>query len=363
MKKNQIDFILCLSIVILVFVGCIMVYSSSQIIAEFRFDDQFKFIKQQGLFAILGLGIMYVITKVNYSFYKKHANLIFIVSLLLLILVLIPGLGVVRGGSRSWFKIGSFQIQPSEFMKIGLVIFIAKYIDNSDKLMKQFVKGFVFPALLILIVFAVIMLQPDFGTGFVLLVTCFCMLFVSGTNLRVYIYLFFVGVLGIVGLIISAPYRLKRIYSFLNPWEDPLGSGFQIIQSLYAIGPGGFFGFGFLNSRQKHFFLPEPQTDFIFSIIAEELGFLGVSLVIFLYATIFLRGIKIALNTNDTFAKFLCFGLIFQITIQTLINLMVVSGLIPVTGVTLPLLSYGGSSLITTLISLGIVLNISRSVN
>ena len=169
-----------------------------------------------------------------------------------------------------------------------------------------------------------------------------------------------VGIIGVIGLILAAPYRLKRILSFLNPWSDPLGSGFQIIQSLYAIGPGGLFGYGFLNSRQKHFYLPEPQTDFIFSIISEEFGFMGIIIVSILFLFIIYRSFKISFNCNDLFSKLLVFGITFGLAFQAILNLMVVVGLIPVTGVTLPFLSYGGSSLLITLCSMGIILNASR---
>lgn len=179
------------------------------------------------------------------------------------------------------------------------------------------------------------MLQPDFGTGFIILVTIIGLLFIGGVNLKFFIYLFLIGLIGITGLIVVAPYRLKIILSFLNPWTDPLGSGFQIIQSLYAIGPGGLFGYGFLNSRQKHFYLPEPQTDFIFSIISEEFGFMGVVIVSTLFLIIIIRGLKIAKNIKEPFVKFLAFGIVFGLSFQALLNLMVVTGLIPVTGVVL----------------------------
>ena len=190
--------------------------------------------------------------------------------------------------------------------------------------------------------------------------TLICMLFVSGVKMGFFMKIGVVGLIGVIALIVVAPYRLQRIVSFVNPWVDPLGAGFQIIQSLYAIGPGGLLGFGLGNSRQKHFYLPEPQTDFIFSIISEELGFLGVLIVVTLLATILISGFKIAYKCEDSFGKYLSFGIIFQISFQACLNLMVVIGLIPVTGVTLPFLSYGGSSLLITLCSIGVVLNISR---
>ena len=229
-----------------------------------------------------------------------------------------------------------------------------------QKNMKNIKKG-VLPILCVLIfVFGLIMLQPDFGTGMIIVISIIGLLFVGGVSMKFFIGLGIIGVLGITGLIIIAPYRLARILSFLNPWSDPLGSGFQIIQSLYAIGPGGLFGFGFLNSRQKHFYLPEPQTDFIFSIISEEFGFLGIVIVVTLFLTIIITGFKISKNCKDLFGKYLSFGIMFQLSFQALLNLMVVVGLIPVTGVTLPFLSYGGSSLLITLCSIGVILNISR---
>ena len=235
-----------------------------------------------------------------------------------------------------------------------------KYLVNNEKNMKYFKKG-VLPILGITLgIFAIIMLQPDFGTGTIIVMSIIGLLFVGGVDFKFFLKIGLVGVAGVVALIAVAPYRLSRILSFLNPWADPLGSGFQIIQSLYAIGPGGLFGYGFLNSRQKHFYLPEPQTDFIFSIISEEFGFLAVLLVTSLFLTIILTGFKIARNSKDLFGKYLAFGIMFQISFQTLLNLMVVVGLIPVTGVTLPFLSYGGSSLLITLCEIGIVLNISR---
>jgi cell division protein FtsW len=204
------------------------------------------------------------------------------------------------------------------------------------------------------------MLEPDFGTSMVIVLTLIVLIFTSGVKLSFFLKIGLLGLLGIVLLIAIAPYRLARIISFLNPWSDPLGSGFQIIQSLYAIGPGGLIGLGFMKSRQKHFYLPEPQTDFIFSIISEEFGFLGVLIVTSIFFLIFYRTLKISLKQEDLFSKYLAFGLGFGLIIQASLNLMVVIGIIPVTGVTLPFLSYGGSSLLVSMASIGIILNISR---
>ncbi len=357
MKK--IDWTLLISVIVISIFGVLMIYSSSYIWAEYKYNDALKYVKNQGLFFIVGLILMIVISKIDYKIYLKKSNLILLICLILLVLVLIPGVGTVRNGSRSWFGIGSFGIQPSEFTKLGLIIFVSKYLSHNEKATKNF-KG-ILPILgLLILIFGLIMLQPDFGTGTIIVMSIIGLLFVGGVNFKYFIRLGLVGVIGIVGLILAAPYRLSRILSFLNPWSDPLGSGFQIIQSLYAIGPGGLFGFGIGNSRQKHFFLPEPQTDFIFSIISEELGFLGCAIIVMLFITICYTGFKVSRNCDDLFGKYLSFGIIFQIGFQACLNLMVVVGLIPVTGVTLPFLSYGGSSLLITLCSIGIVLNISR---
>lgn len=358
MKK--IDFTLLITVVLISIFGLIMIYSSSYIWAEYKYNDAFKFVKNQGLFLIIGIILMILVSRINYKIYSKKANTILAFCAILLILVLIPGIGTVRNGSRSWFGVGSFGIQPSEFTKLGLIIFVSKYLSKDNKVVKNIKKG-VLPIIgLLLLIFGLIMLQPDFGTGSIIVVTIIVLLFIGGVDFKFFLKIGLVGVVGVVALILVAPYRLSRILSFLDPWSDPLGSGFQIIQSLYAIGPGGLFGYGFLNSRQKHFFLPEPQTDFIFSIISEELGFLGCLFVVILFFIICYSGFKISKKCDDEFGKYLSFSIIFQISFQACMNLMVVTGLIPVTGVTLPFLSYGGSSLLITLVEIGIVLNISR---
>ena len=361
MKQKSFDKFLFIGVLLTIVFGIIMIYSASYIWADYKFADPFKFVKAQGLFFIVGIFLMLFISKIDYHLYQKKANLILFVCLALLILVLIPGVGKIRNGSRSWFGIGSLGIQPSEFAKIGLIIFVSKYLSHNQKNMKSVIKG-ALPILGVIgLFFALIMLEPDFGTGMVIVLTLVCIIFVSGVNISFFVKVGCVGLCGIVGLIIAAPYRMKRIISFLNPWTDPLGSGYQIIQSLYAIGPGGLLGQGFLKSRQKHFYLPEPQTDFIFSIISEEFGFLGVLIVCSLFFFIFYRSIKIALSCKDLFGKYLAFGLAFGILIQATLNLMVVVGLIPVTGVTLPFFSYGGSSLLVSMASIGIILNISKN--
>ena len=360
MRNKKIELTLLISVVLISIFGIIMIYSSSNIWALYKYNDSYKYLKNQVLFFIIGMLLLYFVSKINYKKYYKYSNKILILCVFFLILVLIPGIGTIRNGSRSWFGIGSFGIQPSEFTKLGLIIFTSKYLTNNPSSMNNFKRG-VLPILFItLLIFGIIMLQPDFGTGTIIVMSIIGMLFVAGLNIKIFIKFGILGLIGIVVLVIIAPYRLKRILSFLNPWSDPLGSGFQIIQSLYSIGPGGLFGLGFGNSIQKHFYLPEPQTDFIFSIISEEFGIMGILIISSLFIIIFYSSLKISIKCEDLFGKYLSFGITFGLIFQTILNLSVVVGLVPVTGVTLPFLSYGGSSLLITMVSIGIILNISR---
>lgn len=337
MKKFDIK--LFISIIITCIYGCIMIYSSSCIWAEYKFGNKYHYFIMQLIFLIIGIILMVLVSKVDYKVYLKRSNKILFICIILLILVLIPGIGKVRNGSRSWFGIGGLGIQPSEFMKLALIIFTSKYIHNNPKCMSSVKKGALPILLVTMLSFLLIMLQPDFGTGTILVITIISMLFISGIETSFFIKSMFVLIFFASILILAAPYRLKRVVSFLNPWSDPLGTGFQAIQSLYAIGPGGLFGLGFGNSIQKHFYLPEPQTDFIFSIISEELGILGIISVAALFLFIIIRCIKISAKAPDMFSKFISFGILFQLSFQALLNLSVVVGLIPVTGFALLLLS------------------------
>ena len=338
-----------------------MIYSASSVWAQYKFNDAFHFAKYQFIFFIISFLCMLIVKKIDYNLYKRHSNKILLLSLILLILVLIPGIGTLRNGSRSWFKIGPFGLQPSEIAKVSLIIFLSKYLEKNQNNLSN-IKKSILPVLgIIFLFFGLIMLEPDFGTGMVIVLSLMLILFISGVKLKFFASLGILGILGIAGLIIIAPYRLKRIISFLNPWSDPLGSGYQIIQSLYAIGPASLLGLGFGKSIQKQFYLPEPQTDFIFAIICEEFGIVGAISVIALFISLFYIILKISLKQNNLFAKYLSFGLGMQIILQGALNLCVVTSLIPVTGVTLPFFSYGGSSLLVSMISIGIILNIYGS--
>lgn len=359
-KKAAPDFILIITVFALLATGLIMVYSASAVWADYKFDDSFFFAKRQLLFAGVGIAAMFFVMNIEYWTWRRLAKVLLIICFVLLVLVLIPGIGNVRNGSRSWIGVGAFSIQPSEFMKLAMIAFLAKFLSVNQKNITSIKKG-LFPSLgLVFLAFGLIMLQPDLGTGTVMVGTCIVMIFIAGARISHFVGLGVMGIVGFVALIASAPYRIQRITSFLDPWQDPQGSGFQIIQSLFAIGPGGLLGLGLGQSRQKFFYLPEPQTDFIFAILAEELGFIGGTFVLLLFALLLWRGIRIALGAPDLFGSLLAVGIIAMVAIQVMINIGVVTGLMPVTGITLPFLSYGGSSLTLMLVAIGVLLNISR---
>ncbi|MFD2116222.1 stage V sporulation protein E [Paenibacillus yanchengensis] len=359
-KRSAPDIYMLLAIVLILVIGLVMVYSASAVLAFNQFGDRFYFVKRQVLFAGLGIGALLLMMRIHYSTWKKFAPTILIICFVLLVIVLIPGIGVVRGGARSWLGISSFGIQPSEFMKLAMVLFLSKWLSERQQQITHFTKGLL-PSLAFMgTAFALIMLQPDLGTGVVMVGASVLLIYVAGARIAHLGSIALVGVAGLVGLIIAAPYRLQRITAFLDPWSDPLGSGYQIIQSLFAIGPGGLVGLGLGMSRQKFSYLPEPQTDFIFSILAEELGFIGGATLIVLFLILVWRGIRTAIAAPDIFGSLLATGITSIIGVQVLINIGVVIGMMPVTGITLPLISYGGSSLTLLLTALGILLNISR---
>ncbi|WP_239617365.1 stage V sporulation protein E [Cohnella mopanensis] len=341
-------------------IGVVMVYSASAVAAFHDYGDSYYYVKRQLVFAVLGIVSMFVMMNVEYTFWRKWAVPALLVCFGMLLIVLIPGIGVVRGGARSWLGIGSFGIQPSEFMKLAMIFFIAKLLSERQNQITNFTKGLLPPLGIMGAAFALIMLQPDLGTGTVMVGATLLAIYVAGARIAHLGGLALLGMAGLAGLIAAAPYRLQRITAFLDPWQDPQGAGYQSIQSLYAIGPGGLVGLGLGMSRQKYNYLPEPQTDFIFSIIAEELGFIGGSLLILLFLLLIWRGMRTAITISDPFGSLLATGIVGIFAVQVLINVGVVIGLLPITGVTLPLVSYGGSSLTLLLTSLGILLNLSR---
>ncbi|RXZ77111.1 stage V sporulation protein E [Paenibacillaceae bacterium] len=358
--RSAPDVWMIVSILLILSIGLVMVYSASAVLSFNEHGDAFYYVKRQMLFALLGIGAMVLTMNTDYQLWKKVSRIGLVVCFGLLIIVLIPGIGVVRGGARSWLGIGSFGIQPSEFMKLAMIIFMAKMLSTSRYQITAFTRGLLPPLAILGAAFGMIMLQPDLGTGTVMMGASLLVIYAAGARLAHLGGLALVGVAGLVGLIAAAPYRLQRITSFLDPWQDPLGAGYQAIQSLYAIGPGGLIGLGLGMSRQKYSYLPEPQTDFIFAIIAEELGFIGGTAIILLFLILVWRGMRTAITASDSFGSLLAVGITGIVAVQVIINIGVVIGMMPVTGITLPLVSYGGSSLTLMLTALGILLNISR---
>lgn len=342
---------------ILLAVGVVMVYSSSAVVAAQK-GDPFFFTKRQMIFAGLGIITMFITMNVDYWVWKRWAKSGLIICFVLLVVVLLIGREV--NGAKSWLGVGAFGIQPAEFTKLAMAVFLAKWLSDNQKEIVSFTKGLVPTLGIICLAFGMIMLQPDLGTGTVLLGTSVLMIFIAGARMQHLLGLGLLGIIGFAGLILAAPYRMQRITAFIDPWQDPLGKGYQLIQSLYAIGPGGIMGLGIGMSRQKFLYLPEPYNDFIFSILAEELGLIGGTTVLLLFLLLLWRGMRVAVTAPDLFGSLLAAGIVGMVAIQVVINVGVVTGLFPVTGITLPFLSYGGSSLTLMLTGIGVLLNISR---
>ena len=337
-----------------------MVFSSSSVSALALKKDSFYFLKRQLIFSIIGLFGMLFFMNLDYWHIKKYEKHIVFIMFFLLVIVLIPGIGIKLNDARRWIGFGSNTIQPSELAKLGMVIYLAAGLERKGEKNRSFFKG-VFPFLLVMsAVCGLIVIEPHLSATVLIGLTTFIMLFVAGANLA---HMFLLGALGlgaVAVLTFSKGYRLSRYMAFVNPWEDPQRKGFQIIQSLYALGSGGLIGVGLGQSRQKYFYLPEPQNDFIFAIIGEELGFLGAVFVILMFMFFIWRGYKTALSSPDQFGKLLATGITTLIALQFLINIAVVTASMPVTGMPLPFISYGGTSLTITLAQVGILLNISR---
>lgn len=359
LKKGPPDFVLFITTLTLLGIGLVMVFSSSAVTASVTYGDAYYFFKKQLMWAIIGIVAMFVVMKLNFLRLKDFAVPLLIFSIVCLALVVTP-LGIeVKGSSRS-FNFGFLRFSPSELAKIAVVMFFARALDIKIDKISSFTKG-VLPFLAMLaLICGLIMLQPDLGTAFTIAGTMFFMLMIAGAEWLHLGLITGTGVMAVAAAIIFEPYRMERVTAFLNPWKYASDEGFQTIQSLYALGSGGLFGMGLGRSRQKFFYLPEQHTDFIFAILGEELGFIGASLVVALFLLFAWRGFKIAINAPDNFSRLLAAGITILITFQAAINIGVVSGALPVTGITLPFISYGGTSLLFTMIGVGLLLNISR---
>lgn len=359
--QKDFDNVIFYTTITLVFIGIIMVFSASYVQSAFKHDDSYYFLKRNTIYAIIGFISMITISNIDYRFWKDNATKIGIISTILLILVLTP-LGIKANGARRWLGVGSFTIQPAEIAKFATIVITAKLIEKKYSDIKSIKKG-VIPLLIVpILFFSIIMLQPNMSTAGTIILVTFVMIFVAGMNIKVVIGLLITGIVAFLGLALTSPYRLKRVLSFLDPFQDPLGSGYQVIQGLYALGSGGLFGMGLGKSQQKWFYIPEPQNDFIFAIIGEELGLVGCSVVILLFILLVYRCVIIALKCPDIFTCMMVIGIGAQIGIQAALNIAVATSSMPVTGVALPFISYGGTSLIIFMSAIGIVLNISKHV-
>lgn len=360
MKKQSFDKILLADVFFLTGIGIVMVYAASAYSAMVRFHDPFFFLKKELLFFLIGLVAMVVMANFNYIYLRWLVYPLLIICFILMILVVIPGFGIEVGGARRWLKVGTFTFQPSELTKVVLIIYMAHSLMRKEGKVQDFVYGFV-PYMVILgVFFMLLMLQPDLGTAVCISAGILLMLFMAGTRLRYLFGLVLASIPLLYFLVMSEEYRKQRMLAFCDPWKDASGSGFQIIQSFLAIGSGGVTGLGLGEGRQQFLFLPEPHTDFIFAVIGEQFGFIGAVLVVSAFALFFYRGMMISLGSVEPFGRFLALGLTGMISLQALINCGVVVGLLPTKGLTLPMISYGGSSLVMTLVGAGILLNISK---
>ena len=352
------DIILLISTLLLVIIGTVMVYSSSAIIAMDRFHDGQFFLKRQLFFVLLGLGAMFLFMRIPYQTLRYLAYPALILSFILLLLLFVPVLGKKVGGAVRWLNMGFIAFQVGEMVKVSLVLFLAFFLSRKRHLVKEFFRGVMVPLTITAFLMGLIILQPDFGTTAIIAVTTIVMLYLGGARiLHLSSLLAIFAPFAIWALCYG--YRWERLMTFLNPWADPRGAGFQIIQSMISFGAGGIFGVGLGDGMQKLFYLPEPHTDFILAVIAEEGGFIGVSVVLALYTALIVRGFMVSVKAPDLFGMLLAAGLTLLFALQIFINSAGVMGLIPLKGLTLPFLSYGGTSLLMSFAMVGILLSIS----
>jgi cell division protein FtsW len=352
-KRGRFDIILFASVIVLLIFGLIMVYDSSQFEAFTQFGDKYYYIRTQLISAVIGFFLLCFFTIFDYRRLEKIAVYFFIFSCILLVLVFVPGFGVLSGGAHRWLRIAGFTLQPAEIIKLSGIIFFAYFLQHSKKLIP-------FALIVGAVTIVVGLFQKDLGTAVVFCLISFSMYFVSGAPFRNFVYIIISAGLGLAGFIAVSSYRLKRVMAFLDPFADPQGYSYHIAQILIAVGSGGLFGVGIGQSRQKYAYIPEVPTDSIFAVIAEEFGFLGCLLLLLLLGLIIWRCFRIAEHAPDNFGKLLATGLTVWIGAQTVVNLSAMVSLMPLTGVPLSFISYGGSALIASLIAIGILLNISR---
>ena len=357
---NKINLAIFLIVLGLGIFGCIMVYSASSYVAQYRYGNPYFYLTKQIVGVALGAVAMFVFSKINYQKLKKFKWAGVIISVILLALVFIPVVGVENYGARRWINLGFFTIQPSEFAKFAFVLFAAAYLSENYEKVGKFKT--LLPVLAVGTLFCIlIILEPNMSITMCMGLIMLFMLFVGGARMKHFMILGVPAAAAVPVLILIEPYRIQRFMAFLNPWANPQGEGFQLIQSLYSLGSGNLFGVGLFNSRQKYMFLPFSESDFIFSIIGEELGFFGATVLILVFAVLIFLLVKVAKNSRDRFGALLALGIASVIAIQVIINLCVVTGMIPPTGLPLPFISAGSTSIIVFMSAVGVCLNINKN--
>jgi cell division protein FtsW len=362
-RKLTPDMWLFGTMIVLLSIGVVMVYSASAIMATERFHDPYFFLKKQLVWAVLGLGGLIAALRIDYRRLERWQWPILLGAAVLLLLVLVPPFAQPINGTRRWLRLGLVSFQPAELAKLALVVYLAAYLSRRGEGLADFRRG-VLPPLAIAGAFALLVLaQPDLGNCLTLIIVTFGLLYLAGVRLR-HLALVLAPALPLMMLAVwMAPYRLRRITTFLDPWADQRGGGFQIIQSWLALGSGGVLGRGIGESKQKLFYLPESHTDFIFAVVGEELGFLGALAILSLFVMLIWRGLRVGVRAPDAFGAYLALGITVLIATQTLVNLGVVTGTLPTKGLPLPFISFGGSALLMTMLSTGVLLNISQHAN
>ena len=362
-KDNSIDYTLLIVVLLLLSLGLIMVLSASSPTALSEGKSTYSYFIKQAIFAVIGLIAMFFISKIDFKIYKRFYKIAYILAIVLLVLVLLIGKEV--GGAKRWIYItSSFSFQPSEIVKFLMIIFYAGILTKNRDKLHFFGKGLIWHLLFLVPIAILLILEPHLSATIVIAGICIIMMIMAGCKFwQMVVSGLCVGVPALIAIIMSNTYQLQRVLTFLDPWSDALGDGWQVIQSLYAIGSGGLFGVGLGQSKQKFLYLPEPQNDFIFSVLAEELGFVGCVFVIVLFAILIWRGILIAMKSPDMFGSLLAIGITALIAIQVIINIAVVTSSMPATGMQLPFFSYGGTALFILLCEIGVLLNISRTIN
>lgn len=360
MVKRQIDYILLCAVLALVAIGLIFVYSASYYSAEITYNNKYFFVLKQAIGAAIGLVAMFVFARIKLDLIKKLWIVGVVVAVGLLCLVFVPGIGVENYGARRWIGFGSFTLQPSEIAKFAFVLFCSVYMSKTDTSKFRYC---IAPIGVGVVFCGLIIAEPNMSITMCMALLMLIMLYLGGMKWKFFLLMLIPFAVAVPLLIVLEPYRLQRLLAFIDPWASPKGEGYQLIQSLYALGSGGWFGVGLFNSRQKYRFLPFAESDFVFAVIGEEMGLFGCLLIFVLYLTVILRGVRIAVNGKDKFSCFLAGGISAVVAVQSLINFAVVTGSIPPTGLPLPFISYGGTSLVVFMSAIGILLNLSAQAN